>query len=126
MSNKSNGSRAEEEFARILSRQGYWVHRLADRVNGQPFDIIAVKDNRAVAFDCKDCENGRFEFRRIEPNQHNAMKLWKECGNDTMGFALRASTGKWYFIPYSECIYLRDSGTKSISVSDCIPIEVEE
>lgn len=126
MSNKSSGNRAEEEFAKLLSGQGYWVHRLADRVNGQPFDIIAVKDNRAIAFDCKECESGRFEFRRIEPNQETAMKLWNACGNGDVGFAMRAPTGKWFYIPYSECAYLRERGSRSIDVTECIPFQFQE
>ena len=67
----------------LLAEKGFWVHRLQDNQNGQPFDIIAVKNGRAYAFDCKDCAGHSFPLSRIEENQRMAMERWKECGNGT-------------------------------------------
>ena len=48
MSNKSNGTAFEREFAEMLSERGFWVHLLKNNSNGQPFDVIATKNNQAL------------------------------------------------------------------------------
>lgn len=102
MSNKSNGTAFEKEFAELLSRHGFWVHRLQDNHNGQPFDVIAAKDGETMAFDCKDCRGDTFYLRRIEENQRNAMKLWQECGNPEGVFVVRYPDGEIFLFPVSE------------------------
>ena len=62
MSNKSIGTAFEREFAGLLAEKGFWVHRLQDNQNGQPFDIIAVKNGRAYAFDAKIVQDDPFRF----------------------------------------------------------------
>ena len=89
MSNKSSGTAFECDFAMRLSGYGFWVHRLQDNHNGQPFDVIAARDGIAYVFDCKDCSQERFPFSRIEENQKTAMKLWWECGNTEPLFAIQ-------------------------------------
>lgn len=89
MSNKSAGTAFEKEFAQLLSDHGFWVHRLQDNHNGQPFDVIAARDGETLVFDCKDCRSSNFYLRRIEDNQRNAMRLWMECGNLGGIFAVR-------------------------------------
>ena len=76
MSNKSNGTAFEREFAQMLSERGFWVHLLKDNSNGQPFDVIGAMHDTPYAFDCKDCTGKNFELRRMEENQRNAMQLW--------------------------------------------------
>ena len=89
MSNKSSGTAFECDFATSLSGYGFWVHRLQDNRNGQPFDVIAARDGITYVFDCKDCSQERFPFSRIEENQKTAMKLWWECGNTEPMFAIQ-------------------------------------
>lgn len=102
MNNKSNGTAFEKEFAELLSEHGFWVHRMQDNVNGQPFDVIAAKNNDTMIFDCKDCRSNIFYLRRIEENQRNAMKLWEECGNPEGVFAVRYPDGGVFLFPISE------------------------
>ena len=89
VSNKKLGSDFEQEFCKILSGKGYWVHNFANRKNGQPADVIAVKNGTALLLDCKVCSNGVFDTRRIELNQHLAMRKWERCGNGTAWFAIK-------------------------------------
>lgn len=89
MSNKSRGADFECDFAERLSGYGFWVHRLQDNRNGQPFDVIAARDGITYVFDCKDCSQERFPFSRIEENQKTAMRLWWECGNTEPMFAIQ-------------------------------------
>ena len=114
MSNKSNGTAFERRFAELLSAEGFWVHCLKDNVNGQPFDVIAAKNGRTYVFDCKDCQTDRFALRRIEENQHNAMHLWAETGNQKGMFAVKFS-GRIYLIQHCALEILQENGVKSIS-----------
>ena len=82
------GSDFEEWVANRLSEKGFWVHRMAHTKNGQPADIVASRNQRAFLIDCKDCKGNRFRQNRIEPNQHTAMRLWKETGNGNGWFCL--------------------------------------
>lgn len=89
MSNKAEGNKFEREFCEILSDAGFWAHRLKDDAYGQPADIIAVKNDTAYLIDCKVCSRGKFNLNRIESNQHTAMELWADCGNNEGLFALK-------------------------------------
>lgn len=100
VSNKKLGNDFEQEFCKRLSKAGYWVHNFANKKNGQPADIIAVKDGTALLLDCKVCSNGIFDISRIELNQHLAMRKWERCGNGTAWFALKVED-EIYILPYS-------------------------
>ena len=67
-SNKKLGSDFEQEVCQELAQEGYWVHNFANRKNGQPMDIIAVRENIACLIDAKVCTNGIFKISRIEEN----------------------------------------------------------
>lgn len=114
MSNKSNGTAFERDFAELLSAEGFWVHCLKDNANGQPFDVIAARNGRTYVFDCKECMTERFALSRIKENQHNAMKLWSETGNQPGMFAIKFS-GRIYLMPHKMLEILGGNGTKSIT-----------
>ena len=66
----------------MLRHKGYWVHFIApDNRGSQPFDIIAVKDGKAKAIDCKTCVAKKFTINRLEDNQIMAFEKWLKCGN---------------------------------------------
>ena len=46
-SNKKLGNLFEREFCEILAQHGFWVHNLTQNANGQPADIIAVRNGQA-------------------------------------------------------------------------------
>ena len=89
MINKKLGNDFEQELCEILADHGFWAHNFANRKNGQPADIIAVKNRMAFLIDAKVCTYEVFPFRRIEDNQHLAMDMWIECGNIEPYFALK-------------------------------------
>ena len=83
MSNKKIGSDFEKQTCEMLAREGYWVHFIVpDRRGAQPFDIIAVKDGKALAIDCKTCVSKYFTIDRLEDNQIMAFERWLKCGNE--------------------------------------------
>ena len=113
--NKYLGNKFEKELSEILYDAGYWVHLLNQNKNGQPADIIAVRNERAYLIDAKDCQNDRFEFRRIEDNQHMAMRCWELCGNNQGLFALNTSKGV-YMLTYGIVQVLEMADTKSLNM----------
>lgn len=85
ISNKSKGSKFEEDVAKKLSEEGWWCTLLAgaNHTNAQPADIVAAKNNIINLIDCKTLENknGIFNKNRIEENQRMCYKRFLECGN---------------------------------------------
>lgn len=107
MNNKRLGTDFEREFCEILAKRGAWVHFIAPDARGaQPFDVIAVKDGFAYAYDCKTSVQRSFPFSRLEDNQILAFERWMRCGNAEPMIAVRYA-GQIYLLPYTE---LRDRG----------------
>ena len=115
--NKKLGNDFEQELCEILADAGYWVHNFANRKNGQPADIIAVKNGKAYLIDAKVCMYEVFPFRRIEENQHLSMDMWIECGNVTPYFALKARN-EIYMVSYEFIKELAKQGKKQLSIEE--------
>ena len=115
MNNKQAGNNFEKEFCEQLASDGFWAHFMGGNKNGQPADIIAVRNEKAYLIDAKDCENDRFVFSRIEDNQDSAMRLWELCGNNQGLFALRTSEGV-YMLRYGRIQSLETLGWRSLNM----------
>lgn len=117
MSNKKTGNRFENYFASVLADKGFWVHLLQQNASGQPADVIASRDGKAVLIDCKHCEGDRFLLSRVEENQALAMKKWESCGNGCGWFAIFIC-GEIRMVSYRRMQYLIDKGIKSLTWAD--------
>jgi len=95
MSNKKLGSDFEQEVCEILANKGYWAMKIPDDKNGQPFDIIAGKDNQIFAIECKTCDSRFFNISRIEVNQRYAFEAFGNANNDYAYFVFKYN-GKNY------------------------------
>ena len=115
--NKKLGNDFEKELSEILYDAGYWVHLLNQNKNGQPADIIAVKDGGAYLIDAKVCSYEVFPFRRIEDNQHLAMDMWIECNNIEPYFALKCRN-EIYMVGYRTIKDLMKKGKKQLNLED--------
>ena len=115
--NKKLGNDFEHELCEILADAGYWTHNFANRKNGQPADIIAVKNGGAYLIDAKVCSYEVFPFKRIEDNQQLAMDMWIECGNIEPYFALKARN-EVYMVGYSTIKELMRKGKKQLNLED--------
>ena len=115
MNNKQAGNEFEREFCEILASDGFWSHFMGGNRNGQPADIIAVRNKKAYLIDAKDCKNDRFVLSRIEDNQHMAMRKWELCGNDQGLFALNTSKGI-YMLTYGMVQVLEMADIKSLNM----------
>lgn len=89
VTNKRLGNSFEAEFCELLYEDGFWCHIMTQNKAGQPADVIAVRNKVSYLIDCKVCSDNKFPLSRVEENQHNAMELWKACGNGEGWFALK-------------------------------------
>lgn len=118
MNNKRQGTAFEKEFAGLLSEHGFWVHRLKDNENGQPFDLIAARDGKTYVIDCKDCGSERFRLSRVEENQSSAMRLWEGTGNKPGLFAIRnRKTGDICMVTRKYLEDRKDSGRSYVTIT---------
>ena len=115
--NKKLGNDFEKELSEILYDAGYWVHLLNQNKNGQPADIIAVKNIKSYLIDAKVCSYEIFPFRRIEDNQRLAMDMWQECGNTTPYFALKCRN-EIYMVDWNTIKDLIKKGKKQLNLDD--------
>ena len=100
MSNKKTGNDFEKKFCEILSERGFWVHNFAQNQDGQPADVIAVKNDTPYLIDCKVCKKGIFQLSRLEENQILSMRYWLDTGNDDAWFALKVNDDILMIIEY--------------------------
>ena len=127
MNNKRAGNRFERDFCEQLASNGFWAHFMGGSKNGQPADIIAVRNEVAYLIDAKDCKNDVFLFRRIEDNQDMAMIKWETCGNNQGLFALNTSEGV-YMLRYGmvqalECMRFKQLNIEQIRLH-AVPYEL--
>lgn len=102
MNNKKLGTKFEKRFCEILKEKGYWVHFIQpDGRGAQPFDIIAMRDGVAYAFDCKTCKDHIFRIGRAEENQILAFDLWMSKGGVAPLFAVEHND-KIYLVNYND------------------------
>lgn len=102
MNNKKIGAGFEKEFCDFLADRGYWAHFITPDARGaQPFDVIAVKNGRALAIDCKTCVANTFNISRMEDNQITSFEHWLRCGNE-MPFVAVKHKNMIYMISYRD------------------------
>lgn len=92
MNNKKLGTSFEKEVCDKLQKLGFWVHFITpDNRGAQPFDIIAVRRNVAMAVECKTLSTSQryFPISRLEDNQIFAFKKWADCGNSSPMIAIK-------------------------------------
>lgn len=90
------GREFENKVAKKLKEAGYWVLRIPQNESGQqPFDILAIKGKRILAYDAKVVSDGnRFPLDRIEDNQYNAFTLMeKKTGAEEIGLLIFVDDG---------------------------------
>ena len=117
MINKKLGNEFEKELSEILYNAGYWVHLLNQNKNGQPADIIAVKNKKAYLIDAKVCSLEKFAFKRVEENQRLSMQMFIECGNTTPYFALKARN-EIYMLSYKTIRDLMKQDKKQLDFAE--------
>ena len=123
MNVKKIGNEFEVKFANELRKKGYWCHIFEYNSNGQPCDIVAIKDDTSYLIDIKHCNEERFDFSKIQPNQFTCFEYARLCGVNNTGFAIWFECKKkWLWLPYTLVKEMKEMGEKSIrnEVLKCI------
>lgn len=119
MMNKNIGNTCENKLIELLGELGYWCHLFAYKPEGQPCDVVALKNDIGWLIDVKHCQNGRFPFKDIRPNQLSCFALAKELGNSNCGFAIFFEDIGWRWLSYKRYLKLEKAGVRSVVPSDC-------
>lgn len=122
------GNSTEKRVSNFFHNKGYWSIILPKNVNGQPFDIIACKENSTWFVDAKHLESSKasFPFDRIESNQELSMRFAKEFANiNNLGFVVEWERADYslFFLSYEEFIKMKKNGSKSVKISDLAILE---
>ena len=104
MGNTSQGTAFEKELCERLAKEGFWAMQVPRALDGsQPFDVVAGRNGRIYAFECKVCARDYFQFSRIEPNQETSLHRFMCCGNTSNAFfAFKRKDGSIWFTQASE------------------------
>lgn len=114
------GQKFEQEFAEILSKNGFHVVILPKQRDGsQPFDIIAQKNNKAYNFDCKTLAKNLFPLSRVEDNQERAFNKLEKCGTYNNYFAIKDKYDRIYICEARVLIVLKKAGDNAIIPIEC-------
>lgn len=96
----SKGARGERELLNVLHCHGYSVMRSAGSgVNSISPDLIAMKDRRGLAFECKAWDNTSLS---IEPEKFDVLKEWERNTGMQTFIAWRMNSLGWFFIKLDE------------------------
>ena len=117
------GDQTEKLIAiECFKKNGYWAYITPKKVNGQPVDIIALKNNIIWLVDAKHIREGEksFPFSRIEPNQIDSLNYAKQKGLKNIGFVICQDNLNAVFSPlflsFDKLIDFMEKGLKSIKI----------
>jgi Holliday junction resolvase len=109
---KNIGNKTEKEFAEIMFNKGWWVHLFADKISGQPFDIVMCRSEVCWFIDVKHVQDKNyFLHSRIEPNQINAFKTLNSRGMHNTSFVIKFSDG-WYMVKFKDIDFSKNKTEK--------------
>lgn len=117
------GKRSEETISDFLHKRHFWVYVFPKKAEGQPFDIIACKDNEIWMLDVKHLDSSKVSFPiyRIEPNQISSMSYARNFANiKNLGFILDWEKDKsaFFFLSFDKVLELRKQNEKSIKITN--------
>lgn len=118
------GNETEKEVAKFFKKNGFWSYITPKKVNGQPVDIIAIKENVNWLVDAKHIrieDKSSFPFSRIEANQVDSLTYARNfSGIKNLGFVicLENDYSKFFFLSYDKYLEIEQSGRKSAKISE--------
>ena len=100
MNRYTKGARGERELLNRFYKMGYSVVRSAGSgVNSLSPDILAIKNGRGYAFECKAWDNNRLS---IEADKYDTLVEWERNTLMRTYMAWRMSNNGWFFIEMHE------------------------
>lgn len=90
------GKSFENEMLEILKDKGYWATKLKTGNNGTVFDILAVKNNRAIAIECKNVTHkNSLRFTKEIEKKYDELYNYFEINNN-LYLAIRFDDGIYF------------------------------
>ena len=121
--NRSLGGSVERMALAELSKMGWWCHLMAQGAQGQPCDIVALKDGRGMLLDAKRCQGARFPLSRVEPNQRACFLLAESKGNKELGLIVWFEPLRQFrLISWQAIKEANAAGKASISAEEAVPL----
>lgn len=118
MTRYSKGARSERELLNDLHSKGYSVMRSAGSgINTLSPDLIAIKDGRGMAFECKAWDKNSLS---IENDRFEGLASWERNTRMETFVAWRMNGAGWFFIRLKE---MKVNG-KSTTVSKKMTLEI--
>lgn len=119
------GTKSEKNLVKVLRNFGFWVYNVPVKINGQPCDIIAIKEKTVFLIDSKHtAKRPSFPFERIEPNQISAMSYARDFAKiKNVGFAIYFERdGNWYWMSFNEFLDNQEN-KKSVNINELTLLE---
>ena len=105
------GARAERELIHFFSENGFEVIRAAGSgVNSLSPDLLAFKQGRQYALECKAWDSGSLSFSK---EKVAAMKKWEEVTGITYYIGWRVSREGWLIFP----VHLLEEQEKTFTIT---------
>ena len=122
------GKKSENDISTLFKSRKYWALIIPKTVAGQPFDIIACKEDVAWLIDVKHLEASKasFAFERIEPNQRTSMYYAKAIANmKNLGFVINweRDVSRHFFLSYDKLTEMEKNGLKSARIEELEVLE---
>ena len=117
------GTKSEKDLAKLLRKFGFWNYNMPVKTNGQPCDIVAIRENVPFLIDSKHtAKKPSFSFDRIEDNQKAAMDYMINFAHiKNVGFAIYFERDEdWYWMPYTQYLTI---DKKSVNISELVRLE---
>ncbi len=121
--NRTLGGSVERMALAELSKRGWWCHLMAQGAQGQPCDIVALKDGKGMLLDAKRCQGTRFPLSRVEPNQRACFLLAESRGNRELGLIVWFEPLQQFrLISWQAIKEANKAGRASISAEEASPL----
>lgn len=77
-----------------------WARRWPKAWTGQPFDISAMVEGRALAIECKSIARGNLPFSALRPNEIENLSRFEDAGGTALLAVRRADPPARVYIPW--------------------------
>lgn len=119
---KTIGNNTEKLLCQYLRSFGYWAHLMADKIGGQPVDIVAISKDKHILIDSKHCSKDYFYFGCIQPNQRDTFKYASFLGIEKLGFSLYYADC-FYWLPFEKVEEIEKEGKAGIKIEELEKLE---
>jgi hypothetical protein len=130
----NDGTYAQDEFVRLMTRPGRHVWRLRDKKDlmglnrgkkvaafAVPSDFLVGEADRVYFAEVKSTVGDRFEYSNVQPGQRSASGISAAIGSPYWFFIYSLKLEQWFQLPASQFHADIKAGKKSRSLQELDP-----